>query len=387
MPLIYYRKYRGPLSYTGFLFTWGNSARGALGNNQWFISVSSPIQIGSERWKTVGGAAGFAHFGIRDTGELFMWGAGNSGVLGLITDTDDRSSPTQVGSDVWTTGATFSHTLMIKSDGTLWVWGLGAAGQLGQNNIVSRSSPVQLGSDTWTFASVGSNYSHAIRSDGTLWGWGGNGGGSGAGYIGDTTGVDRSSPVQISVGQTFIWVSGTKAGGTVHAIQADGSLWTWGANPDGLQGRNSNNVLDRTTSPRLVSGSSDWVMVEHGSGGHAVGIKNNGTLWSWGSNISGQLGQGDTFVSVFDTKSRSSPTQIGADTDWAVAWAGNRFSMALKTDGTLWAWGENGQGQLGDGTTANRSSPVQIGSATNWFNVRAGGGAGGHSSIGLRRNT
>jgi alpha-tubulin suppressor-like RCC1 family protein len=88
-------------------------------------------------------------------------------------------------------------------------------------------------------------------------------------------------------------------------------------------------------------------------------IKTNGTLWTWGANGSGQLGDGTV-------DNRSSPVQIGSLSNWSQVSALNVYCLAIKTDGTLWAWGFNGSGQLGDGTDINKSSPIQIGSLSNW---------------------
>jgi alpha-tubulin suppressor-like RCC1 family protein len=103
---------------------------------------------------------------------------------------------------------------------------------------------------------------------------------------------------------------------------------------------------------------SDWAQVA-GGGGFSLAIKTNNTLWAWGFNSSGQLGDGTTV-------NKSSPVQIGALSDWSQVAAGSTHSLAVKTNGTLWAWGTGTSGQLGDGTIVNKSSPVQIGSLTTW---------------------
>ena len=117
---------------------------------------------------------------------------------------------------------------------------------------------------------------------------------------------------------------------------------------------------------------------------HTVAVKTDGTLWAWGS-TTGQLGDGTT-------TDRSSPVQVGTATNWASVAAGNDHTVAVKTDGTLWAWGDNDSGQLGDGTTTNRSSPVQVGTATNWASVDRrrlphGGGQDRRHPVGLGANT
>jgi alpha-tubulin suppressor-like RCC1 family protein len=201
------------------------------------------------------------------------------------------------------------HTAAVKTNNTLWSWGVSSSGQLGQNDRVSRSSPVQVGALTnWSQVSAGSAHTFAVKTDGTIWAWG-NGT---TGQLGDNAVVARSSPVQI------------------------GAL-------------------------------TNWSQAAYGSrNDHTAAIKTDGTLWVWGFNNNGQLGQNDRV-------NRSSPVQIGSLT-WQSVSTGRTFTASVKTDGTLWTWGNNDQGQLGldIATTVLRSSPVQVGALTSWYQVSAG---------------
>jgi alpha-tubulin suppressor-like RCC1 family protein len=146
------------------------------------------------------------------------------------------------------------------------------------------------------------------------------------------------------------------------AVKSDGTLWAWGSNGYGQLG-------DGTTayskpSPVQVGSAANWQAVAAGLG-HTVALQRDGTLWAWGLNNFGQLGDGTT-------ANKSSPVQVGSEANWQSVAAGKGHTAAVKRDGTLWAWGYNYSGQLGDGTTNNRSSPVQVGSATNWQSVAAG---------------
>src|ERR1043165_6518327 len=132
-----------------------------------------------------------------------------------------------------------------------------------------------------------------------------------------------------------------------------GTLWAWGNN-------NSGQLGDGTTinsgTPTQIGTDTKWASITCGSG-YTMALKNDGTLWAWGNNSSGQLGDGTT-------TDKTTPTQIGTDTKWVGIACGDRHTVAVKSDGTLWAWGYNGTGQLGDGSTIDKASPIQIGADT-----------------------
>jgi alpha-tubulin suppressor-like RCC1 family protein len=241
----------------------------------------------------------------------------------------------------------------------LYAWGSGGAGKLGVNNTVSRSSPVQVGFDTgWAQLKTGVNSGSmlSIKADGTMWAWGDNGDGNLG--LGDV--ANRSSPVQIGTDTNWAKVASTSS--TSAAIKTTGTLWVWGRNEHGQLGQND--VIFRS-SPVQIGAATDWAEVAVGDE-FCGAIKTTGTLWAWGqNNFYGQLGQNDRI-------SRSSPVQIGSDSNWSKLSAGVADFMALRTTGSLWSWGYNGSGQLGQGNTTPRSSPVQVGSNTNWAKITAG---------------
>ena len=184
-------------------------------------------------------------------------------------------------------------------------------------------------------------------------------GNNGYGQLGNGITVSNSSPVQIA-GTT--WKQAASLG-TVHSasIKTDGTLWTWGNNDEGQLG--SGAVSNRSSPVQTIAGGTNWKMVTCGFY-HNVAIKTDGTLWAWGRNTNGQLGDSTT-------TQRNSPVQI-VGTNWKMVSCGRYHTSAVKTDGTLWTWGRNTSGQLGDGTTADKSSPVQI-TGNNWKKVSAGG--------------
>ena len=224
------------------------------------------------------------------------------------------------------------------------------------------------GYSEWQSTAAGGLQSFAIKQDGSLWatGWN-NAGGLG---LGDTTQRNSFTKVTSPSGTWSMVDVGKDNPGFSIAIKTDGTMWSCGENEKGNLGQND--ITDRSSFTQIGAGTT-WSKVYIGSivagtnsGGTVLAIKTDGTLWSWGENGNGQLGLGDTTL-------RSSPVQVGALTNWASASVGYTSSLAVKTDGTLWAWGWNPYGQLGLGDITHRSSPVQVGALTNWSSVSTGG--------------
>ena len=289
---------------------------------------------------------------------LYMWGYNSQGLSGLNDAVTFRSSPVQVGTDTWNKVSHGSLSVMgIKTNGTLWTWGWNNYGQLGQSDLNNRSSPTQIGSGTnWSLASVGQDVHMATKTDGTLWLWGinqyGQLGQNDRGALNGTT--QRSSPVQVGSGTTWSKISVGR--NTAMATKTDGTLWTWGWNQYGQLGHNT--VYVNRSSPTQVGAGTTWSQISNGYGMSAA-IKTDGTLWTWGNGICGGLGLNNQVL-------RSSPVQVGVLTTWSLVSTSLYSIIATKTDGTLWAWGRNDNGQLGINDTAYRSSPVQVGSGTTW---------------------
>jgi alpha-tubulin suppressor-like RCC1 family protein len=348
----------------GVAYGWGLNNQGAGGEigsvgDGTSITRSTPAIIGGSFLSIMGISMG--GFGIKSDGSLWSWGAdGGTGKLGL-GGTSSRSSPTQIGSSTnWirlalSPGDNGTMAAAINSLGQLYAWGYDDYGTFG-NGVAGyrRSSPVQI-AGSWTMASIGYNNAIGIKSDGTVWSWGNNQ----WGFIGDGTTISRSSPVQILSGKTITYV-GLKGNAGGLALESDGKLWSWGINsPYGSVGDNTN--ISRS-SPVQVAGS--WTSV---SGGNyfVLAIRSDNTLWSWGYNGYGELGLPIPGGNVF----RSSPVQIGSNSNWTKVAAGNGGAMAYNSSNQLFVWGRNAGGsynffRVGDGTSINRSSPVQIG--TTW---------------------
>lgn len=233
----------------------------------------------------------------------------------------------------------------------LWTWGSSdASGQffplLGIPDTTTRSAPVttSAGGTNWKQVSVGYRHAAAIKSDGSLWTWGFNADAE----LGINNTTSKSTPVttfaggnnwkQVAVGRAFS-----------SAIKTDGTLWTWGANSPQL---GINNINDRKATPvTTFVGGTTWKSIATG-GGYLMAIKTDGTLWTWGNNGYGQLG-------INNTANRSIPvTTFAGGNDWKIVGGGYNHTTAIKTDGSLWVWGRNAQGQLGTNDLTQRNTPV-----------------------------
>ncbi len=358
-------EYLVPASYfqQGGLWSWGYNGLGAAGDET-LVNRSSPVQTvaSGSNWKLVG-VGGYHNAAIKTDGTLWTWGYNGNGTLGNNT-TASTSSPVQTIAAGTNWKYVYSNQMSvfaIKTDGSLWVWGNNGNGQLGTGNLTNYSSPVQLGTEkNWKLISSNSYFSAAIKTDGTLWTWGYNNDGT----LGDNTRIDKSSPVQTIAAGTN-WKSTSTGIYHVTAIKTDGTLWLWGQNNNGQLG--TNNTTNRSSPVQTVAGGTNW---KQSSGGqsHTAAIKTDGTLWLWGRNIYGQLGTNNT-------TNRSSPVQtVAGGTNWKLLACGRNHTAAIKTDGTLWLWGYNNYGQLGDNTVLSKSSPIQtISGGTNWKQVSSVG--------------
>ncbi len=341
------------------LWTWGYNTQGQLGLED-TDDRSSPVQVGNlVTWSSID-AGIFHNFAIKTDNTLWAWGQEGYGQTGH-GDVIDRSSPVQVGTLAnWANvSGGFKQSLAVKTDGTLWGWGLNDYGQLGRGNTTNYSSPVQIGGlSDWADVSTKNNHTLARKTDGTLWAWGkGSSGRLGQGAL-----IDRSSPVQI--GSSTDWADFGVGWRHSNAIKIDGTLWSWGINGFGVLGLGSGSAPK--SSPVQVGSLTNWASIDIAAF-HIQTTKTDGTLWAWGRNVNGCLGDG-TIIN------RSSPIPIGALTDWASVSAGGTTgqSHAIKTDGSLWVWGLGAAGRLGLGDVADRSSPVQVGSDTDWTSVSVG---------------
>jgi len=345
------------------LWTWGLGSYGRLGTNA-LTDRSTPVTTfaGGTNWKQV--ACGAAHTAaIKTDGTLWTWGAGSVGRLGT-NDTTNRLTPvtTFAGGTNWKQVAGGNaHTAAIKTDGTLWTWGSGSVGRLGTNDTTQRNTPVTTfaGGTNWKQVSAGGGHTSAIKTDGTLWTWGWGT----SGQLGTNDTTNRLTPVTTFAGGTN-WKQVSAGARHAVAIKTDGTLWTWGYNLEGALG--NNDTTDRSTPVTTFAGGTDWKQVNSGLY-HIPAIKTDGTLWTWGYNNFGRLGTNDK------TQRNTPVTTFAGGTNWKQVNGGVYHTIAIKTDGTLWTWGQGTSGQLGTNDTTDRSTPVTtFAGGTNWKQVTGG---------------
>ena len=296
----------------------------------------------------------------------WMWGQGSGYNLGN-NNTSDVSSPSQFGGDASPlTGVTFvmkgGSSGGVLREDELWMWGNNNFGQCGDGTTTSASLPVQIPGSWISVANLGTT-SIGIKTGGTLWSWGR---GENYGANGRNTNTACSSPIQI--GSLTTWTECFGGSGTGFATKSDGTCWAWGNGGSGRLGLGS---TAHVSSPVQLGSLTDWNNLRdtHQNNAQVIVIKSNGTMWAWGNNGNGQLGIGVT-------GNKSSPVQIGSSTYWTACAMQGVAGHAVGDSGKLWAWGYGGQGRLGLGSTTNYSSPVQIGSLTDWDQVTGHGSEG-----------
>ena len=352
----------------GNLWAWGEGFYGGMGDNT-VISKSSPVQTvaGGANWKSLFLAAnGTSIIASKSDGSLWSWGNQTTffAQLGINSDTP-RSSPTliTVGGSNWRNAAIGTlNGAAIDSVGGLWTWGRGNRQNLGDGTAAHRATPGWIGgANTWVQVSIGDGHSAAIDNSGRLWTWGKNY----YGELGQGDALHRDVPTQVGVNTSWRSVS-CGYGQNVTAIKTDGTLWVWGPNSNGYALPIASGA--RSSPVQSLAAGTNWVQsVIAPQGGCA--IKSDGTLWTWGSGRRGMLGD-NTIIA------KSSPIQtVAGGTNWKQCSGGGYNCAAIKTDGTLWIWGDNSAGQLGINDITHRSSPIQtITGGTNWKEVASRSG-------------
>ncbi|MBN1827550.1 MAG: hypothetical protein JW884_00165 [Deltaproteobacteria bacterium] len=332
----------------GMVWTWGANYYGQLGDGT-TTDRTLPAQVAG-LMDVSAIAAGYYHTVVLKTdGTVWTWGWNERGQLGDGTTTN-RLIPVQVPglTGVAAIASGGHNTVALKADGTVWAWGWNESGQLGDGTTTNRLNPIQAPGCSGVSA-IAAGYLHTmvLKTDGTVWAWGSNS----AGQLGDGTTTNRLSPVQVP-GLTN--VSSISAGGYHSAVlKTDGTVRTWGYNAFGQLGDGTGTSR---TSPVQVVGL-DGVLAIAAYNFYTLALRADWTVRAWGRNELGQLGDGTT-------ADRTLPVQVvglGGECYLAGAKAvaaGGGHSVVLKMDGAIWTWGSNFSGQLGDGTKEDRLTPV-----------------------------
>jgi alpha-tubulin suppressor-like RCC1 family protein len=330
----------------GTLWSWGLNAKGQLGlghtNNVLAARQVSGFMGASE---VVGGR--LHSVVLKADGTVWAFGHNAYGQLGDGTKLQ-RTSPIQVSSlsGVGNIAAGDYHTLVLESDGTVWGWGNGLSGKLGDGlQTKAQLTPVKaIGLSGITQIAAGASHSIALKSDGSVWTWGMNRSGQlGLGYTNECVVVPTRVPGLLGVQQIV--------GGNVstYALKSDGTVWSWGRNLSGQLGDGTSVQKDE---PVRVAGLSGIVAIASGST-HGLALDSNGDVWAWGSGASGQIGDGDTTKELVPVKLLGLSQVVGIG-------AGGSHSMALKSDGRIYTWGANEAGQLGVGSTTDAAVPTVV---------------------------
>ncbi len=428
----------------GRLWCWGAGRFGRLGDGEWGIhSESLPVEVTGGHTDWVAVSAGHQHTcGLRDAGDgeggtLWCWGRNSSGELG--TGSGARTTPTEVvgGHDDWIAVSTSNrHTCGIRSSGnseagTLWCWGLGSNGRLGDGNTFSSNEPVIVGeNDDWLVVSAGGAHTCGIRATGTdgpgrMWCWGH----AAYGQVGYGSTDETHVPAEVA-GEDDDWIrvsTGDRHSCGVRAVEGgnEGRLWCWGEGADGKLGYGESN--NRGVPQEVYYSYTDWVDVSagwsHTCGLRSAGPQGRATAWCWGSGDHGRLGnhgfvEQSTPVAVHGEKSdfvdlsageehtcgvralgtgdggilecwgtnddgrlglgldqtdKEEPDALYMDRTLVAISAGQTQGCGIADDGTLWCWGYGRYGRLGNGDEHQRSTPWEVkGGFDDWLDVSTG---------------
>jgi alpha-tubulin suppressor-like RCC1 family protein len=325
------------------VLAWGGNGFGQLGDGT-LINRRAPVAVSVLGDVIAIAPAHEQSAALKPDGTVWVWGANDAAQLGSgVADALKHPLPNRVsGLDgVTAIGSGQHHLLVIKADGSLWAWGWNQHGQLGDGTTTNRTAPVHVSGLTNVVAATGGTvFTVALTGDGAVWRWG----------------HGQKTPVQVAglTGVTAI------AAGAAHALalKADGTVWAAGANESGQLGIGTTDGALHET-PVQVTGLTGVTAIAAG-GPFSLALKGDGTVWAWGKNASGQLGDNTTTTRTQPVQVKG-PGGVGFLTGVTAIGAGTEHALAVKGDGTAWAWGKNAQGQLGDGTTTNRKTPVQVG--------------------------
>lgn len=337
----------------GTVWAWGSNSWGQMATGKpTYQNETTPVQIKSLSGIVLITAGESFSYALRADGTVWMWGGYETKVdeswVQILIPPEKIDGLTDVVGIVPTGGRS---AVFLKKDGTVWTWDK----EWGASGV-----PIQVTGLSGVAAIYGgSGYAFARKKDGTVWAWGNNG----CGQLGDGTTTDRTTPVQVKNIDNVVDIATGTAGSYnkgkyTIAVKKDGTLWIWG----GYEYDDSDEGSAIQKTPVQFKGLSNVRSVATGKGWSAqpfvIALKKDGTVWAWGENKQGQLGDGTTAW-------RGNPVQVKALNNITAVSSGIIHTVALKKDGTVWAWGYNGSGRLGNGKQAqfineSQTTPVQV---------------------------
>ncbi|EIV93907.1 chromosome condensation regulator [Frankia sp. QA3] len=365
---------RPPVAGSSPEWSWGYNGLGHLGNGT-TTNSAVPVRVTGLTGLTqvVGIAAGrYAGYAVHRDGTAWAWGYNAYGQLGNGTITNS-AVPVRVSglTRVVALAGGSVNGYALRQDGTVWSWGYNNYGQLGNGTTTNSRVPVRVvGLDRVIAIASGGTTGYALRQDGTVWAWGYND----EGQLGNGTTANSPLPVRV------LGLHGVRAiaGGqeTGYALRRDGTVWAWGHNNHGQLG---NGTVVSSTIPVAIRNLSEVTAIAASSEGNSgYALRGDGTAWAWGLNNTGQLGNGTDDTSLVPVQVTGSTGLVGVT---AIS-AGSFSGYAVRRDGTVWAWGSNFFGQLGNGTTTPSFSlrPVRV-SGVARAEAIAGGGFSGYTLV------
>jgi len=348
------------------LWAWGSNSGSQFGNGTSGGMSKVPIHVLDDIVYI--STSEFYTMAIRSDRSLWAWGWNLRDMMfGVENDNEWQSTPVKVTGDVISVSTSGGHTMIIRGDNSLWGWGENESGQLGIGTFEGSPIPVRIMDDVIA-VSTGAGHTMVIRSDNSLWGFGNNG----HGQLGDETlPRDFMSGISEPIGIMTDVIAVSAGGSHTMAIRTDHTLWAWGDNSFGQLGDGTTRMSLDEDSGELIEIDNnryspiqimDDVIAVSASSLHTMAIRSDNSLWGWGLNWQGQLGDGSIInwddPDMDDLFGRTNPTRVKENVIEVATSAGH--TLAITADGNLYAWGNNSIGQLGDGTEETRTLPVHI---------------------------
>lgn len=346
----------------GTVWAWGLNHVGQLGDGTTSTTRAKPVRVSGLTDVKAILSENLSAYALKEDGTVWAWGRNQDPSDNDRTLIPDRTSPAPVFGftdiESMVTGSWMGIVSLygLRSDGTVWAWGDNHSGQLGDGSTSTRLSPVQvLGLNGVVSIAAGERAAYAVASDGTLWAWGDNS----SGQLGDGTQTDRLTPVRVIGLPAIAHVHPADEG--AYAIATDGSLWAWGSNRpyfwgtvEGALGVGDSEAFvlapARVNVPVAVAGISTGLRSSYALG-------TDGSVWAWGANNVGQLGLGRDSSQPVPAGVPGLSEIVAISTDRS---SGSSCTLALRADGSLWAWGSGWRGQMGDGATDSAATPQPV---------------------------